>query len=83
MRIGINALGLLSKDSGACTYAIDFVFTSVETKLPHEFFIFYSGPERTCGKTCRRPRNVYTRHPNETLGDWSSAAAVSRRHRHE
>lgn len=45
MRIGISALGQLSEDTGGRTYIINFVRTCIEMKLPHEFFIFYSGPK--------------------------------------
>jgi glycosyltransferase involved in cell wall biosynthesis len=45
MRIGISALGQLSEDSGGRTYIINFVRTCIEMKLPHEYFIFYSGPQ--------------------------------------
>ena len=45
MRIGISALGQLSEDTGGRTYIINFIRTCIELKLPHEYFIFYSGPE--------------------------------------
>ena len=45
MRIGISALGQLSEDTGGRTYIMNFVRTAVEMKLPHEYFIFYSGPK--------------------------------------
>lgn len=44
MRIGINALGSISRDTGGRTYLTNFVRTCVELQLPHKFFIFYSGP---------------------------------------
>src|SRR5579862_3226209 len=45
MRIGISTLGQLSADTGGRTYIINFVRTCIELKLPHEYFIFYSGPQ--------------------------------------
>ena len=45
MRIGISALGQLSEDTGGRTYIINFIRTCIEMKLPHEYFIFYSGPQ--------------------------------------
>ena len=45
MRIGISALGKLSEDTGGRTYIINFIRTCVEMKLPHEYFIFFSGPQ--------------------------------------
>jgi glycosyltransferase involved in cell wall biosynthesis len=44
MKIGINALGQVSQDSGGRTYLTNFVRTCVELRAPHDFFIFYSGP---------------------------------------
>lgn len=44
LRIGINALGAISKDTGGQTYLANFIRTCVELQLPHEYFIFYSGP---------------------------------------
>jgi glycosyltransferase involved in cell wall biosynthesis len=45
MRIGISALGQLSEDTGGRTYIINFIRSCIEMKLPHEYFIFYSGPK--------------------------------------
>jgi len=44
MRIGINALGPISQDTGGRTYLVNFVRACAELDLPHEFYIFYSGP---------------------------------------
>ena len=45
MKIGISALGQLSEDTGGRTYIVNFVRTCIEMKMPHEYFIFYSGPK--------------------------------------
>ena len=46
MKIGISALLVNSlRTLGGRTYNDRFIRTCIELKLPHEYFIFYSGPE--------------------------------------
>ncbi|MDW8343198.1 MAG: glycosyltransferase family 1 protein [Verrucomicrobiae bacterium] len=45
MRIGIDALGAISCDTGGRNYLLNFIRTCVQLEIEHEFYIYYSAPK--------------------------------------